>query len=370
MDPKVNNIDENNNTLTFTLYNTNVSIANAVRRIILSEIPCVVFKTIPYENSKVTIEINTTKFNNEIIKQRLSCIPIHIDDMDFPIDDYIVELDKSNDTNSAEYITTEDFKIKNIKLNNYLKEATVRKIFPKNDMTNYYIDFIPLNPKLSDNINGEQLKLSCKLAIGTAKEQGMFNVVSTCSYKFTQDTGLMQIEWDKQETQLIKNGKIKEEIAFIKKDWLLLDAKRLYIKDSFDFIIETVGIYENFKLVVIACDVLIKKLNMLNIVLKTSYSLINESDNTMDNCYDITLENEDYTIGKVLEYILYKKYFTEKQILTYCGFLKQHPHNNYSTIRLAFKNIVENADITAILSDVIQSASEIFTKIKNNFTME
>ena len=116
MDPKVINIDESGDTMTFTLTNTNVSIANAIRRILLSEIPCVVFKTIPYEDSKVNILVNTSNFNNEVIKQRLSCIPIHISDLDFPINDYQLEIDKQNDTDNIEYVTTEDFRIKNIKL--------------------------------------------------------------------------------------------------------------------------------------------------------------------------------------------------------------------------------------------------------------
>ena len=77
-DIAVINIENNDDVLKFELTNVNVSIANSLRRIILSEIPCVVFKTARYEESKANIEINTTRMNNELIKQRLSCIPIHI----------------------------------------------------------------------------------------------------------------------------------------------------------------------------------------------------------------------------------------------------------------------------------------------------
>ena len=35
---------------------------------------------------------------------------------------------------------------------------------------------------------------------------------------------------------------------------------------------------------------------------------VNESVNTIENCYDIILENEDYTVGKVIELILYTAY--------------------------------------------------------------
>ena len=369
MDPKVINIDESGDTMTFTLTNTNVSIANAIRRILLSEIPCVVFKTIPYEDSKVNILVNTSNFNNEVIKQRLSCIPIHISDLDFPINDYILEIDKQNDTDNIEYVTTEDFRIKNIKLDNYLKESTVRTIFPKCSITNHYIDLIRLNPKISNEIKGEHLKLTCSFSLGTAKEQGMFNVVSTCCYKFTQDQGLINQAWTEKEKQL-KSSKTREEIEFAKKDWLALDAKRLTVKNSFDFIIETIGIYTNFKLLEMSCDIIMEKLNTVRNALASKPNLITETVSTTENSYDIILENEDYTIGKVLEYILHYKYFSELATLSYCGFLKQHPHNDYSIIRIIFKNIVDNEEILTIFADVITIATDIFKTIKDNFTIE
>ena len=74
MDGKITEINEAGDTMTFTLA-TDVSIANAIRRTILSDIECVVFKTTPHSENKVDIHINTTRMNNEILKQRLTCIP-------------------------------------------------------------------------------------------------------------------------------------------------------------------------------------------------------------------------------------------------------------------------------------------------------
>ena len=41
---------------------------------------------------------------------------------------------------------------------------------------------------------------------------------------------------------------------------MLLDAKRLFIEDSFDFTIETIGIYSNYKLLELGISLIIKKL--------------------------------------------------------------------------------------------------------------
>ena len=84
MEPVISKISDESPLLKFTLSGVNVSIANAIRRIILSEIPCIVFRTSPYEKNDAKIEINTTRMNNELIKQRLTCIPIHFSDVYFP----------------------------------------------------------------------------------------------------------------------------------------------------------------------------------------------------------------------------------------------------------------------------------------------
>ena len=53
MTPKVSSKRESNDTLSFTLSETDLGVANAIRRTILSDIPCVVCHTFPHsENNK------------------------------------------------------------------------------------------------------------------------------------------------------------------------------------------------------------------------------------------------------------------------------------------------------------------------------
>ena len=92
----------NDDELKFTLSGVNVSIANGLRRILLSEIPMVVFRTMPSEKNKCTIAANTCGLNNEIVKHRLSCIPIHIKDVeDFPLKNYVMNLNVENNTDTT-----------------------------------------------------------------------------------------------------------------------------------------------------------------------------------------------------------------------------------------------------------------------------
>ena len=55
----------------------------------------------------------------------------------------------------------------------------------------------------------------------------------------------------------------KQEIENLKADWYNLDAKRIVIKDSFNFKIETIGQYDNLTIVFKSCEIMINKINKL-----------------------------------------------------------------------------------------------------------
>ena len=369
MNPQVELIDHKDDILKFTLRDVNVSFANAIRRTILSDIPILVFKTTPYEENRANIITNTSRLNNEIIKQRLSCIPIHVQDIEtFPLKQYQLEVNVENNTDTMIFVTTKDFLIKDIETNKYLSEAKTKEIFPPDDYTGYYIDFVRLRPKLSDQIPGEKIHLTCEFQVGTAKEDGMFNVVSTCSYGFTLDVDKIDSELAKKKQAWKDEGNTGEEIEFESKNWKLLDAMRITKKDSFDFILKTIGIYSNNDLLDKACNVLIKKIETLHEELETDTLDIHRTKNsTMSHAYDIILEEDDYTIGKTLEYLMYTKFYEGLKTITFCGYKKMHPHDHYSIIRVAY---VDPADISIVkqnLTECIMELTKIFQKIQKEF---
>jgi DNA-directed RNA polymerase alpha subunit len=367
MNPHIENKSNKDDMLTFTLSGVNVSIANAVRRTILSDIPTVVFKTSPYEECKANIITNTSRLNNEILKQRLSCIPIHIPNYEeINLKNYLLEVNVENTTDTTIYVTSKDFKIKNLLTDSYLSEKDTRNIFPPNDYTGDFIDFVRLRPKLSDDLPGEKIHLTCEFSLFNAKNDGMFNVVSTCSYGFTPDDIPIDNELVKKIQGWKDEGKNEKEIVFETKNWKLLDALRIVKKDSFDFSVQTIGVYSNNEIVNKACSVINKRLDDLELLINSD-DLEIKSSNTMTNCYDITLQNEDYTIGKTIEYILYEKYFEGTKILSFVGFKKFHPHDTESIIRVAFNNPIDISSIKGYLLESILDAKNIFDKIKKEF---
>jgi DNA-directed RNA polymerase subunit L len=368
MNPQVElNSKHNDEMLQFTLSGVNVSLANAIRRTILSDIPLVVFRTSPHEKNLANIIVNTSRLNNEVLKQRLSCIPIHIKDVEgFPLKNYQLEVNVENITDTTMYVTTKDFIIKDLVTGNPLNEDKIREIFPANDYTGYFIDFVRLRPKISDELPGEKIHLTCQLSIGTAKEDGMFNSVSTCSYGFTVDSVAQEAALEKLKQTWKDDGKKAEEIEFEAKNWKLLDGMRVTKKDSFDFIIQTIGVYDNVELIHQACDILIDRFQEQDTLIEKDELSIEKSENTMANSYDIILENEDYTIGKVIEYFMYTKFY-ETKILMFCGFKKMHPHDSHSIIRVAYKDPIDISSIKGNLKECITEAIQVFTKVKKEF---
>jgi DNA-directed RNA polymerase subunit L len=264
------------------------------------------------------------------------------------------------------YVTTEHFVINDLVTGKPLSEDKNREIFPANDYTGYFIDFVRLRPKISDELPGEKIHLTCELSVGTAKEDGMFNVVSTCSYGFTVDSVAQEAMLDKLKQTWKDEGKKAEEVDFEAKNWKLLDGLRITKQDSFDFTIQTVGIYDNVELIHKSCEILIEKLQYQDTLLEKDELTIEKSQNTMSNSYDIILENEDYTIGKVIEYILYAKFY-ETKTLTFCGFKKMHPHDAHSIIRVAYKDPIDISTIKGNLKESIDEAVQVFTKVKKEF---
>ena len=76
-----------------------------------------------------------------------------------------------------------------------------------------------------------------------------------------------------------------------------------------------------------------------------------------------------YTIGKVLEYLFHDRYFVKNKTFSYVGFIKKHPHDDYSIIRIVFKD-EDNSNIDnikIILNACIGYAQEIYKHIDESF---
>ena len=370
--PRIVSRTDERGELRFTIDKINVSLANSLRRVILSDVPTLVFRTTPHSESKSSITVNTSRIHNQILNQRLSCIPIHIIDETFEFKDYTVEINVTADGNDIRYVTTKDFRLKNKTTGKYLTDVKCHEIFKQNEITGDFIEFARLLPKMSEYSEGEQLTMTCDLDIGTAQQDGAFNVVCTCAYQMTMDAAKVDEAWRIKEAELVKEGIAtvgSEEMKAQRKNWSLLDAQRHTKEDSFDFVVETVGVFTNAEIVHKAAQIMINKCTKFIRDIESGENHIIPTVSTIQNGFDIELKWEDYTLGKVLEFFLHDKHYAEDQTVTYCSFRKIHPHNPDSMIRVGFAETVgvdENI-VAHYITTCARDAIVVFEHIRDQF---
>lgn len=393
-DPIVKINTKQNADFSFTLSNVNVSIANGIRRTILTDIPVVGF-----DISQCIIEKNTTQFINEIIKHRLSCIPVMLEHYnnenleDILPKQYIMELNVENNEKTERIITTDDFELFHKETKKKVSKQELNKIFPKNKITGDNITFLRLLPKYTDTLLGQAIQLTCPFGIMTAREDAVYNAVSKCTYFNTVDENEAKKAWELMKIELMKQYEnsnesktdIKNEIEFEKKNFDVLDAYRHFKKDSFDFIIHSESFYTDMQIVYKACGIIIEKMEkcihtLLEIehadadattdapdfTIKLSHEVF-DFPSTLDNSYDIIMKNEDYTLGHILQHLIYDLFYIGDKRIMYCGFQKFHPHNIESVLRIAYVKPITTDILIDDVKKAVVKGIDIFRKIQKHF---
>jgi DNA-directed RNA polymerase alpha subunit len=354
---------------TINFKDMNVSVINAIRRTILQDVPTVVFKNI-------NIKKNTTVFNNEILKQRLSCIPIHIKDLDLDnLKNLKLILNLKNSNENVLNVTTEDFQIQLVEQKKMLSKDDLKKIFPPNSLTKSYILFVRLNPHVSNEIPSEELELTADFGISTARQNGAYNVVSACSYGLTVDPVKVEENWEKYQDYLKDKGMIEKDIEYEKINWMNHDKykKENCYKNSYDLLIESIGIYRIEELLKKSCEIIKLKLSNIKKMAESKSLKIIPEKIALEHSFDIFLENEGYTIGKLIEYALFTNYFEKEKILAYVGFMKYHPHDEHCVIRVAFTKYIANNkksnedNVNVIVANACEKLLKLYKDITESF---
>ena len=345
--------------LHFTLSNVDVSIANGLRRTILRDIHTLAMRGFPHAKSTIQFTKNTTQLNNEILKTRLSCVPVHTERLKMTADEIAqnleIRVNYKNRTDKMIYLTSENFDVFHKGNNALLDKSLVREMFPPDEKTQMFIDIVRMHPShvgepsrpnlsMSNSDTGDEVEFRAGLVVVTAATSSTFNVASVCSYSYTPDETQLKRAWNFEE----KKFGSKEAAEIERSDWMVINRQRHYVANSFDFRIKSIGVYSNENLVVKACEILAE--NVANTVkyLAENTSKIALSAHISSNCYDVTFP-DSHTVGKILERELYNLYFdpdTESNsTLTFCAFLKSHPQAPESVIRLAFVEAKDQAFI-------------------------
>jgi DNA-directed RNA polymerase subunit L len=196
----------------------------------------------------------------------------------------------------------------------------------------------------------------------------MFNITATCAYGCTPDDVKINTELGIRKHKWAEEGKSEAEVNFEAANWKLLEGMRYVKRKSFDFVLQTIGIYDNADIIIKSCDILHDKFVEQLRLLESDEMEIKPSATTMENCYDVILVNEDYTIGNILNAEIYEIYFTDLKKVSYIGFKKMHPHDSNSILRISLtEENVGKEYVKQILKYTMTEVISNITQIKGLF---
>jgi len=317
----------------FTLNNLDKSMVNAFRRIILSELITIKFKSEPYDESTIHINKNSCSLHNEFLAHRIGMIPIYVENIeDFDCSKYKFVLKKKCETNTTLNVTTKDFKVYYLDQDREIEiKSGADEFFKPDDITNKHILICKLKPDNTGRNDGEEIDIVAYPTKGCGKENATYSPVSKAVFFNSVNEKLAKEEIDKiiKEKVFIDQS---EKNKFIQNYNNLEKYRHFYTNNKgepnkFNFEIESIG--------QIPAEIIFRKsiLFLKNKINNFNRSLQNNEDNieiintpTVMDGLDIIIHNEDHTLGNLLQSYLFI-YFVdiEPAPLKFVGYKCPHP---------------------------------------------
>ena len=315
--PQIRNQVESDGAMTFDLVDCDVSIVNALRRTLLADIPVCCIRTETEAVNQCHILVNPTRLHNEILKHRLSCIPVHCLDVDRLPGKIELVVDVTNTSDRLVLVTTEHFRLRHKNGGAFLPDEETRAIFPPCPVTGDFVEFARLRPPLGGGgaVAGERLHLVADFSVATAAVNAMFNVVSTCSYSAA-------VDWDRANARLLElqqqwkaDGLDPHDISLRSHNFKLLEALTFTVPRQWHFVLRPV-LFSADHLLRLAFQTL--RARMLRKV-HTERDRISWVQHPRFQV--VTFPDMDYTLGAPLLHAL-RTLFPQH----FCAIFSPHPH--------------------------------------------
>lgn len=350
---------------TFEIHGLDVSIANGLRRVILTDIPTLGFSG--EEEPSVQILENNGPLHNEIMSHRIGCLPVFFSEEEtdaFTADNWSFELAVKNTTDATLNVTTHDFKVK--KNDRVLTEPDVRRLFPANAVSGAPVLITRLRP-------GETLAFTATPVKKTARFHASFCPVSLCTIQYLVDPAVAATIADP------------------------LDKERAFARNAYG---EPTGVLFKMEpemaltpkyLVTKAFDILIQK------VAAIPAALYGEGEGAGGDApiqiapaatagLEFTFQNEDDTLGNLLQSYLHQRYIRDKanapngDVITHVGYFCPHPLDPSMVLRIVLGvdaeataengtagKVVSTSPYIEILSDACRTLQLQLQQIQNEW---
>jgi DNA-directed RNA polymerase subunit L len=357
-----------------------VTVANTIRRQVLSAVPTIGFKTEPPESSDVHIEVNTTPLVNEMLMHRIGMIPIAVrDPVAFNPADYEFRLDIENVSRNPVNVTAADFVV--------VKKATdaapeerlpTGDFFPPDPITKETSLITVLRPQYNMDSPPEKLSIRAVASMGTGRQNMRYSPVSQCSYEYTRDDepskkNAQFLNWLATSKKVLDPSKVlPERIGELQREFDTLEIQRCYLQNEkgepydFTFHVESAGVFSVGTIVhraITACTDLVEPYTSLDAGLPLNV-VINKSVHRMNGCFELVFQNEEHTLGNLLQTYLVERHVegTNLPRLAYAGYKVPHPLRQEMVLLVAATD-GEEASVRKAVAEVAKHLKGYFADL-------
>ena len=372
------------NTATFTLDGTSTTVANTLRRCILSETRSVGFRAdlTNAANPGIIIRKNTSVIFNEMLAHRLTLLPLGVVRIDeFDPTRYECVLKVRNDKQSTDFsggllhVTAGDFTILEKQADGAMEDigpVPVKSMFPPDPITGNTSLLVTLRPQWNTEQPPEEIDLTAIPVIGRGRDNMGFCPVSQCSFENTLDTDPVRqeqffTEWLASFKKITDRTTIPPEVVEThRQEWSTMAIQRCFVIDdrgeptSFRFTVESVGVRPVKDIVAEGIK------SVINLV--TPYTNMEtpmeelgmkaQSSDSRMNGLDVLFDGQEHTLGNLLQTIITDMYMKAADSpITFIGYKIRHPLHRVMTLRFGFKVDGDSEQKTAIARQIIAAAA-------------
>ena len=351
----------------FRLTPSLVTYANTLRRTMITDVETVAFRADILEDgstSDVSISKNSTPMSNEMLAHRIGLLPIHVKEpLSWDPEKYTFNLDVTNDSTNPLDVTAADIKVFRLGAPEDEPVLVPNVNFFHPDPTTKDTALLAVLKGKVGTQESESIAFTARATLGTGRENVRFMpVTSICSYGYTLDEDPDRrkeffTRWLSKnnkgnpaelESDSVKKGELEREFA-------TMEIQRCYKLDekgepnSFDFVIESMGVLDPVYIVGRALDAIQAKLlpyTSIDIGDLPQGLKIAPADAQMKG-FDFVFQKEDHTLGNLLQTWIEQNLIDTEEV-TYVGYKVPHPLRDEMLLRVAVEDGLETTARAAI----------------------
>jgi len=370
--------------LKFQIVNTHVSYVNTLRRVGISEVKSVGFRAEILKDgstSDVKIESNTTPMSNEMLAHRIGLIPVHANPSTWDPEKYVFKCDIKNNSLDFLDVKVSDIDVFEKKDSELIKVPNVQFFHP-DPITRDTALIAVLKPKVGSQAL-EQLSFTAKATVGVGRENSRFNPTSQFAYSYTRDedpdkVNEIFIEWLDRHKKVNSSDleSDPDRKAEFEREFNTMEVNRCYKKNekgepySFDFTIESVGVYSPYDIVKEAIKVCEEKCFTYAGIDKGTLpeNIKIQPTKKESKGYDIYFQHEDHTLGNLLTTWLDENLLDPLSVkpdaIRFCGYCVPHPLRDEMLITI----LCDNEDTCRkVLATAASNLSKMFAQWRSEW---